>query len=98
MIDTTQEQLIRLADAARLIPPARRGKKTHESTVLRWILTGTKAPDGSTVRLDGIRLGGKWLTSREALQRFGEALTPDLATGAGPERRRFSRPPRTRQR
>jgi hypothetical protein len=30
------------------------------------------------VRLEAIRLGGRWLTSREALQRFIERLTPDL--------------------
>jgi hypothetical protein len=45
---------------------------------LRWIVKGAKAPDGTTVRLDATRLGGRWLTSREALQRFGDRLTPRL--------------------
>ena len=78
MIDTTLEQLHSLADATGFVPPARQGKKTHLSTLLRWILSGAKAPDGTLVRLDAVRLGGRWFTSREALQRFGEALTPRL--------------------
>jgi hypothetical protein len=28
------------------------------------------------VRLEAVRLGGRWVTSREALQRFAERLTP----------------------
>jgi hypothetical protein len=44
--------------------------------VLRWILKGAKAPDGSRVRLEAVRLGGRWFTSREAIQRFAAALTP----------------------
>ena len=51
---------------------------THIGTVLRWILTGLKSPAGELVRLEGIRIGGKWLTSKEAMQRFAERLTPDL--------------------
>jgi hypothetical protein len=77
MIDF-KEELITLTQAARLIPPARRGKRTHLSTILRWILDGAKAPNGTVVKLEGVRLGGRWLTTKQALQRFAEALTPDL--------------------
>jgi hypothetical protein len=42
-------------------------------------MAGTKAPDGRVVRLEAIRLGGRWLTSVEALQRFAAALTPSFA-------------------
>jgi hypothetical protein len=76
VLDLTAEQPIPLADACKLIPPARQGKRTHLSTVLRWILDGVKSPAGETVRLEGIRLGGRWMTSREAIQRFAERLTP----------------------
>jgi hypothetical protein len=31
-------------------------------------------------------VGGRWLTSREALQRFGERLTPQLDDGQQPPR------------
>jgi len=71
MIDIATETLLPLSKAAKRVPPARNGKRCHESTILRWILKGT---DG--VKLEGIRLGGRWLTSVEALQRFAERLTP----------------------
>jgi hypothetical protein len=100
MIDLNHEAPLPLAEACHLIPPGRGGRRTHLSTVLRWILRGAKAPDGTTVRLEGLRLGGRWMTSRAALQRFAEALTPRLgdltadgrAAGAAP------RTPRQRQR
>jgi len=80
VIDSTNEALIGLDEAARLKPPSRSGKRTHASTILRWILNGSRAPDGERVRLEGLRLGGKWVTSREAIQRFAERLTPNLST------------------
>lgn len=76
MLDTTAETLIPLADACNLIPPARHGKKTHLSTLLRWILRGTRNLAGDMVRLEAVRMGSRWMTTREALQRFAEALTP----------------------
>jgi hypothetical protein len=78
MIDLTAESPLSLAQAAKLVPPGRNGKRTHLSTILRWILHGAKAPDGELVRLDGASLGGRWLTSASALQRFSEKLTPVL--------------------
>jgi Protein of unknown function (DUF1580) len=98
MIDITTEKLIRLGEAAKLIPPARSGRRTHESTILRWIITGPKAPDGTTVRLDGLRVGGKWHTTNEAMQRFAEALTPNLEVHAEQQRRTWiPRAPSRRQ-
>ena len=47
MIDLTSEAALPLAAAAKLIPPARKGRKTHLSTILRWITRGAPAPDGS---------------------------------------------------
>ena len=84
MINLATENKIPLAVAASETPPGRNGKKTHLSTILRWILQGAKAPDGSRIRLEGIRLGGRWLTSREALQRFAERLTPHFGGGDRP--------------
>jgi hypothetical protein len=86
-IDLATETLVSLAEAAKSIPPSRNGRRTHLSTILRWILHGV---DG--VRLEGVRLGGRWLTSREALQRFAERLTPDLgANQPMPPRSRAAR-------
>jgi hypothetical protein len=82
MIDFTSESPIPLAAATKLVPPARSGKQTHLSTLQRWILRGAKAPSGALVRLEAVRLGGRWMTSREALQRFAEALTPKIGDAA----------------
>jgi hypothetical protein len=92
MIDFETEPPINLATAARQIPPARNGKKTHVGTILRWIMSGAKRPDGEKVRLEAIRVGGRWFTSHEALKRFAEALTPSFGdttpTPATPGKRR----------
>jgi len=84
MLDLLTETPISLAAAARLIPPGRNGKATCLSTVLRWILRGSPGPDGIMVRLEGIRLGGRWMTTREAIQRFAERLTPRLDDDSTP--------------
>jgi hypothetical protein len=57
---------------------AAKAVKTHFSTVFRWALKGCRAPDGTVVRLEALRLGGRWVTSHEAVQRFALALTPCL--------------------
>jgi hypothetical protein len=75
VIDLSTETPLSLAAAAAQTPPGRNGKRCHLSTILRWILRGAKAPDGTLVKLEALRLGGRWLTSREALQRFAENLT-----------------------
>jgi hypothetical protein len=75
-IDMTTESTLTLTEAAKLVPPGHGGKKTHISTLLRWILDGVSSPSGEKVRLEGARLGSRWITSKEALQRFMERLTP----------------------
>ena len=82
MFNISTEAPLPLAAAARLVPPGRNGKRCHLSTILRWILTGAKAPDGSRVKLEGLRIGNRWMTSREALQRFAARLTPRLDSTA----------------
>ncbi len=75
MIDLLSERTISLAEAAALIPSSRRGRPTHTSRLVRWIVQGAEGPHG-IVKLDAARLGRSWITSKEALQRFVEALTP----------------------
>ena len=74
MIDISTEQLLTLPQAARVRPHGRLGRPTHPSTVYRWISRGVRGVAG-VVKLEGVRIGGSWYTSREALQRFAEALT-----------------------
>jgi Protein of unknown function (DUF1580) len=83
-IDLIHEEIFSFAKATHLIPPARNGKKTHISTLLRWATKGAKGPDGTIVRLEALRLGGRWVTSREAIQRFMERLTPRVDVEAQP--------------
>src|SRR5262249_46280993 len=70
--------LLSLAQAARRFPPYRLGRPVSPSTIWRWINDGVELPDGSIVRLDGVRVAGRWLTSAEAIVRFIEAQMPDL--------------------
>jgi hypothetical protein len=79
MIDLSTESPLSLNQAARLLPPGRRNRPVSFSCVLRWVLEGAKAPSGELVKLEALRVGGRWLTSREALQRFAEALTPQAS-------------------
>jgi hypothetical protein len=78
LLDLISEKALPLAEACRIVPPARDGKKTHLSTILRWILRGAKSPTGEMVKLEALRIGSRWVTSREAIQRFAERLTPRL--------------------
>jgi hypothetical protein len=76
VFDLISEQPLPLAAAAKLVPPGRNGKRTHLSTLLRWILRGARSASGQIVKLEGLRLGSRWVTSAQAIQRFAERLTP----------------------
>jgi hypothetical protein len=82
------ETLLSLSQAARRLPPGRNGRPVTLSCLLRWVLDGVPGPDGQRVRLEAARLGGRWLTSVEALARFAAALTPRLGSDDPPPRRR----------
>jgi hypothetical protein len=84
MIDLQSEELLSLSDAAKRLPPHRRGRPVHPSCIFRWIFEGVRLPSRERVRLEAVRLGGRWLTSVEALQRFAERLTPRIDTEPGP--------------
>jgi hypothetical protein len=84
MIDLTTETCMSLTQVARQQPPGRGGRPVTLGCVLRWILDGARGPNGERVRLEAIRIGGRWVTSREALQRFAERLTPSLTDAGAP--------------
>jgi hypothetical protein len=83
-IDIRNETLIGLKAAARMLPPGRRGRPVTLSCLFRWIVDGVKLPDGSICRLAAVRMGGRWLTSVESLQRFAELQTPRLDAEKAP--------------
>jgi len=51
------------------------------STIFRWIAKGLPAAEGGRVRLEAIRRGRRWLTSRAAVRRFFAALPANPAAG-----------------
>jgi hypothetical protein len=77
MIDSTCESLLTLAQAADELPRRRRGKKTHLSTLYRWATAGCRG-----IRLETIQIGATRCTSREALQRYFEALSEPVLSRA----------------
>jgi hypothetical protein len=97
MLDLTTETPMSLKDVAKLRPLGRGNRPTHFSTVLRWILSGVKTPHG-IVRLEGTRLGSKWLTTREAVCRFTDALTRAYFDPRGADGPPTPRPPAARRR
>jgi hypothetical protein len=83
MIDLRTESTLSLSQAARLLPPSRCGRPVTLSCLLRWVLNGVRTPNG-VVRLEAIRLGGRWITSHEALARFADRQTPRLEEDSRP--------------
>ncbi len=86
------EELISLGQAAGRLPGSRGARRTHPATLTRWIRKGVRAASGVTVRLEGVRLGTRWLTTEPALARFAAALTDPAAPPPAP------RPPSARER
>lgn len=67
-IDPDIEDIITLGEACRLIPP----QGIAPCTMARWIQRGVRG-----VVLETVIIGGRRLTSREALQRFFSAQNAD---------------------
>jgi hypothetical protein len=68
--------MLSLAQAARRFPPYRLGRPVSPSCVWRWCHEGVKVPGVGVVRLECVRLSGRWLTSEEAISRFVARQTP----------------------
>ena len=50
------------------------GVSTYSATVIRWITHGVSV-NGKVIRLEAVRVGYPWKTSKEAVQRFFTDLT-----------------------
>lgn len=79
-IEFKNERLITFKQLIQSLP-TRNGRPVHISTIHRWRSRGSKS-----VRLEAIRVGGSWMTSHEAFQRFCDHLT-SLATEPVPPTR-----------
>jgi hypothetical protein len=70
------EGLIGMSAAARRLGTFRDGKPTHPSTITRWCVVGVSLDDGTKLKLEHVRMGGRngrLCTSEAALVRFIEA-------------------------
>lgn len=76
MIDISTEHVLTLSQAAKELPERRKGRKPHVSCMYRWTISGCRG-----IILDSIQIGGTRCTSREAIQRFAEALSHKRETG-----------------
>ena len=63
------ESMMTLAEAANYLPRNQHGKKITLRTLERWVRHGHRG-----VKLEGLPLGAKIYTSKEAIQRFSNAL------------------------
>jgi Protein of unknown function (DUF1580) len=57
------------------------GRPTRK-TAIRWVKRGCRAPNGSIVKLQAWRVGGRWLTTREAVARWLSAVEAGSASEA----------------
>ncbi len=84
MIDLS-ESLVTLTEATKLLPRRRNGRKTKQpsstnvATIYRWSTVGCRG-----VILETIQCGATRCTSKEALQRFFDALTTQAAGEPAP--------------
>jgi hypothetical protein len=67
--------MVSLAQATRRFPPARLDRPVSAATIWRWCPRGVRLPGGGVVRLECVRLPGRWLTSVEAISRFAARQT-----------------------
>ena len=72
-MNLTQETPISLEQAAEFWPARPGGSSVTANTVRRWVTKGVKIK-GRIISLDGAGFGNSLCTSREALQRFSDAI------------------------
>jgi hypothetical protein len=63
--DILDEQFVTLENACKFIPGLRPGKNVNRSTIYRWSDSGVRG-----VRLETIQVGGRRMTTHEAIKRF----------------------------
>ena len=82
------ETILSFSEAAKKLPSIN-GRKPHGSTLWRWARRGIGG-----IRLESRRLGGRFVTSMEALERFSTALSeiPPPSEGTCEQNKRHSKP------
>jgi hypothetical protein len=69
-INIHAESVVTFPDLVKRILPANGGKRMHIGTPHRWRTQGLRG-----VRLEAIKVGGRWCTSLQALERFFDVLS-----------------------
>jgi hypothetical protein len=64
-----------LTAAARMFPGCRGAAAVNPATIFRWATKGVRLPSGTRLKLEAVRVGNRWLTSRAAVRRMITALT-----------------------
>ena len=59
------------------------GKPCDFTTVYRAVTKGNLLPNGEKLRLEAVRISGQWVTSRQALVRYVEAMTAAWTSETG---------------
>ena len=77
IIDVSSEDLLTFGQLAEEAPRRRMGRKVSIATIYRWAARGVRG-----VRLETLQTPGGLVTSRQAFQRFLEALTERSPVGA----------------
>ena len=73
------------AQAAKLVVSNRGNRRPVDpSTITRWIAKGAKLRCGGRIKLKAIRHPGGWLTRREWVEEFLDALTLDRSSATEP--------------
>jgi hypothetical protein len=73
LVDILKEDRLTLEEARSVLGTQQ--KPCNFATVWRAIKTGTLLPDDSRCYLEAVKVGGRWVTSREAIGRYVEATT-----------------------
>lgn len=81
------EDLIGLAALAARVKSHRRKGHLTAQAVWRWATAGVRRADGTVVKLETVRLAGRFLTSWAAFQRFVAAQSEDLVATSMPATR-----------
>jgi hypothetical protein len=84
-VNLKTETVVDLNQASRYLGLGRNRRPMHLSTLVRAITRGVKGH-----RLEALRIGNRWLTSIEALQRWGERQAAASASPVGESPHRTS--------
>jgi hypothetical protein len=66
------EDLLTFSQVAKEIQEQQPGSRLHVATVHRWALRGCRG-----TKLEAVRVGGRWMTSRQSVHRFLRALNSE---------------------